>query len=124
MDPVTLVAQALIAGASAAVSGAASAAVTDSYRALKEALTRRLSGRPEVVDRFEVLERRPGASAEELARDLVVTGAADAEVVELARRLLDLVGPAATRPAKYQGDLRQARGVQFGDGNTQHNTFG
>lgn len=35
-----------------------------------------------------------------------------------------LVAPAQDRRSTYQVDLREAQGVQFGDGNTQHNTFG
>ncbi|MBO4255006.1 hypothetical protein [Streptomyces griseorubiginosus] len=124
MDPGTLVAQALAAGVGAGLSGAASSAVTECYAALKQALVRRLAARPGALERIELLERRPGGSAEGLAHDLVLAGAVDAEVVEHARRLLALTAPDAGPRGTYRVDLREARGVQVGDGNTQHNTFG
>lgn len=124
MDPGTLVAQALTAGVGAGLSGAASSAVADSYAALKQALVRRLGGRPGALERIELLESRPSGSAEGLAHDLVMAGAVDAEIVEHAQRLLALIDPDAGPRARYRVDLREARGVQVGDGNTQHNTFG
>jgi hypothetical protein len=124
MDPGTLVAQALTAGVGAGLSGAASSAVADSYAALKQALVRRLAGRPGALERIELLERRPSGPAEGLAHDLVMAGAVDAEVVEHAQRLLALTAPNAGPRTRYRVDLREARGVQVGDGNTQHNTFG
>lgn len=124
MDPGTLVAQALTTGVGAGLSGAASSAVSDCYAALKQALVRRLAGRPGALERIELLERRPSGSAEGLAHDLVMAGAVDAEVMEHAQRLLALIDPDAGPRAKYRVDLREARGVQVGDGNTQHNTFG
>ncbi|MBW8800978.1 MAG: hypothetical protein JF597_47735 [Streptomyces sp.] len=124
MDPGTLVAQALTAGVGAGLSGAASSAVADSYAVLKQALVRRLAGRPGALERIELLERRPSGPAEGLAHDLVMAGAVDAEIVEHAQRLLALIGADAGPRARYRVDLREARGVQVGDGNTQHNTFG
>ncbi|MFE2219755.1 hypothetical protein ACFW93_48675 [Streptomyces canus] len=91
MDPGTLVAQALTAGVGAGLSGAASSAVSDCYAALKQALVRRLAGRPGALERIELLERRPGGSAEGLAHDLVMADAVDAEAVEHAQRLLALI---------------------------------
>ncbi|MET9908192.1 hypothetical protein ABZZ74_15440 [Streptomyces sp. NPDC006476] len=124
MDPGALVAQALTAGVGAGLSGAASSAVSECYATLKQALVRRLAGRPGALERIELLERRPGGSAEGLAHDLVLAGAVDAEVVEHARRLLALTAPDAGPRGAYRVDLREARGVQVGDGNSQHNTFG
>ncbi|MET8453206.1 hypothetical protein [Streptomyces sp. NPDC005209] len=124
MDPATLVAQALATGASAGLTGAASSAVSDAYRALRQALLARLSGSPRALERIQVLERRPGTPTGELVREFVVTDAVDAHVEELARHLLALIGGADTRPARHGIDLSSARGVQIGDGNTQHNTFG
>jgi hypothetical protein len=52
----------------------------------------------------------------------------DEEILTAARRLLGLVDQAAhdgryQQDGKYQVDLRQARGAQAGDHNTQINTF-
>ncbi|MDC2961005.1 hypothetical protein PO587_41930 [Streptomyces gilvifuscus] len=117
-----LVVQALVTGAAAGLSGAASATVTDSYRALKEALSNRLSGRPGALEQIVALERRPTAPAEGLVRELVVTGAVDTEVMEHAQRLL-LLAPAAAHLSTGGMDLSQAKGVQVGHGTTQNNTF-
>ncbi|MFJ9543700.1 hypothetical protein ACIRPX_41690 [Streptomyces sp. NPDC101225] len=118
-----LVVQALVTGATAGLGDAASAAVTDSYQALRGALVARLSGRPEALERIRVLERRPTAPTGHLVHDLAVTGAVDPHVVEHARRLLALVDGTGTRGAGPI-DLRHAQGVQAGNDNTQHNTFG
>ncbi|ALV37836.1 hypothetical protein [Streptomyces sp. CdTB01] len=123
MDPATLVVQALVTGATTGLGGAASAAVTDAYRALKEALSSRLSGRPGALEQLSALERRPGAAAEGLVRELVVTGAVDTEVMEHAQRLLVLLAPPAAPLSAGGIDLREAKGVQVGNGTTQNNTF-
>ncbi|MFJ9725031.1 hypothetical protein ACIRP3_20005 [Streptomyces sp. NPDC101209] len=123
MDPATLVVQALVTGATTGLGGAASAAVTDAYQALKEALSRRLSGRPGALEQLGALERRPGAPAEGLVRELVVTGAVDTEVMEHAQRLLVLLAPPASPLSAGGIDLREAKGVQVGNGTTQNNTF-
>ncbi|WP_458085701.1 hypothetical protein [Streptomyces spinosirectus] len=124
MDPATMVVQALVTGAAAGFGGAASTAVTDSYQALKQALAARLAGRPQVLEQIRVLERRPGGPTGHLVHDLVVTEAVDTQVVECAQRLLALLDPAGTHAGAGRIDLREAQGVQVGDGNTQHNTFG
>ncbi|MFE7855460.1 hypothetical protein [Streptomyces sp. NPDC057403] len=124
MDPATLVVQALVTGATTGLGGAASAAVTDAYQALKEALSSRLSGRPGALEQLSALERRPGApAAEGLVRELVVTGAVDTEVMEYAQRLLVLLAPPASPRSAGGIDLREAKGVQVGNGTTQNNTF-
>lgn len=124
MDPATLVVQALVTGAAAGLRGAASAAVAESYQALRGALAGRLSDRPQALQHLRLLERRPTASAEHLVHHLVVTGAVDTQLVECARRLLALVEAAGTRVETGSMDLRGAQGLQVGNGNTQHNTFG
>lgn len=123
MDPATLVVQALVTGAAAGLGEAASAAVTDSCQALRQALVARLSGRPQALEHIRLLERLPTAPTEHLVHELVVTQAVDTQLVEHARRLLALVDGAGAR-ATGPIDLRYAQGVQVGDGNTQHNTFG
>ena len=52
------------------------------------------------------------AAVQEFTRELVTTAALDPHVVRLARQVME------------QLDLRGAQGVQVGDHNTQHNTFG
>ena len=47
----------------------------------------------------------------------------DEQVIAAAQRLLELMNPAESAAGKYRVDLREAKGVQVGDHNTQHNTF-
>jgi len=124
MDPVTLIVTALVAGASAGVSGTASTAVSDAYAWLKSLLARRFLGRQPAVDALNGVDAEPEVWAPRLATELTETGAADQTVVEAARRLLEAADPAGTLAGKYTVDLREAKGVQVGDDNTQHNTFG
>ncbi|MET7683184.1 hypothetical protein [Streptomyces sp. NPDC005423] len=98
--------------------------MTDTYQALKEALAERLGGSPQVLERIRVLDHQPGAPTERLVHDLIAYRAVDAAVVRHAQQLLALADAAGSRAAIGRIDLRGARGVQFGDGNTQHNTFG
>lgn len=124
MDPAALVVQALVTGASAGLGDTATAAVSDGYSALKHALARRLSGRHAALAHLQAIEGgAPGASADALVHELVVAGIVDDRLLAEARQLLDLADPEGSRAGKYDIDLREARGVQVGDGNTQHNTF-
>lgn len=113
-----LVLAALAAGGTAGATAAASTAVTDAYQGLKTALGRvfsRARTEPAVLDADEVT---PDAWEARLGAALRASGAGDdPEVLAAARALLDLTG------GKYRLDLRDAKGVQVGDGNTQHNTF-
>jgi NAD(P)-dependent dehydrogenase (short-subunit alcohol dehydrogenase family) len=123
VDPATLVVQALVTGASAGLGDTATAAVSDGYSALKHVLVRRLSGRHEALAQLQAIESGSGGSTDELVHELVVAGAVDDRLLADARRLLALTDPEGSTSGKYQIDLREARGVQIGDGNTQHNTF-
>jgi hypothetical protein len=120
VEPVTLVVTALAAGAAAGLTGTASTAITDAYIGLKTLLKRKFAGHgrdPDIVDAQEV---EPGvwqARLEPLGGDL------DEEVLVAATRLLTLVDPDGARVGKYVVDVRDAKGVQVGDGNTQTNTF-
>lgn len=123
MDPATVVVQALVTGAGVGLGDTASAAVSDGYSALKHALVRRLSGRHAALAQLEAIEGGTGGSTDELVHELVVAGAVDDRLLAEARHLLALADPEGIRAGKYELELRDARGVQVGDNNTQHNTF-
>ncbi|WP_138968474.1 hypothetical protein [Streptomyces sp. YIM 121038] len=56
--------------------------------------------------------------------ELEESGAADSEpIVSAAQRVLELTDPSGVANGKYLVDARQAKGVQVGDHNVQHNTF-
>ncbi|WP_028924531.1 hypothetical protein [Pseudonocardia acaciae] len=111
MDSVSLIVEALAAGAAAGAQGTATQAVKDAYGGLKGLVTRRFGDRPKELDR----------PAEELRAELeAVDAGADEELVSAARRLLELLD----QGGKYQVDARKAQGVQIGDHGTQINKFG
>jgi hypothetical protein len=114
MDTLSLVIGALAAGAS---QGLSDAAIGDAYRRLKDTITTRL-GRGRALEDLDV---DPAAWAPLLHKAGV---ADDGEVVALAERVLAVADPVLLRVAGYVVDVSGARGVQVGDGNTQHNTFG
>jgi hypothetical protein len=113
----------LAAGAGAGTSDAAKAAVLGAYNGLRDAIRNRVTGRREVREALDAPELEPDGWETELAAWLENSGAAgDEEILGAARRLLRLVNPDAAA-GKYHVDVREARGVQVGDHNTQTNTF-
>jgi hypothetical protein len=124
MTGVELIVMALAAGASAGVTDTVSSAIRDAYAGLKDLLSRQLIGRQEAVEALDAQEVEPGVWHARLGADLASSGAAtDEEVLAAARRLLTLIDPQAAQAGKYRVDVRDARGVQVGDHNTQTNTF-
>jgi hypothetical protein len=120
VDPVTLVLTALAAGASAGLTGTATQGVSDAYTGLKGLLRRRLADRdPEVLDAEET---EPDAWRVRLGGQLAATDVDD-EVRAAAERLLAATDLAGSHTGKYTVDVREAKGVQVGDNNTQTNTF-
>jgi hypothetical protein len=125
VEPVSLVVAALVAGATAGVSGAASTAVGDTYAGLKRLVAARLRrwrpGSEQVLDRAAAT---PKALEAELVPMLTAAGVAgDHAVLTAASQVLGLTDPEGAASGKYVVDLRAAKGVQVGDYNVQHNTF-
>ncbi|MGI5146878.1 hypothetical protein ACQEVC_10915 [Plantactinospora sp. CA-294935] len=126
MSAVEVIMAALAAGAGAGMKDTASAAVKDAYAGLKALLKAHLGGHgDEVVQALDADETAPGVWGETcLGEVLTESGAAaDEQVVAAARRVLQLTDPVGSAAGKYQIDLREAKGVQVGDHNTQHNNF-
>ncbi|HET6355445.1 hypothetical protein [Streptomyces sp.] len=124
MTNVELIVAALAAGAAAGAGDTAKAAVTDAYTGLRDALRRRLVGRRGAEQALSAVAVEPARWQIDLAADLEETGAAnDNEILAAAQRLLALAGPAGPTASGYRVDAREAKGVQVGDHNTQHNTF-
>jgi hypothetical protein len=66
----------------------------------------------------------PRNERENLVRVLTQSGAdEDASPVAAAQRLLHLADPGGHAAGKYAVDIREAKGVQVGDGNVQVNHF-
>ena len=121
MTGLELIVAALAAGASAGVTNTATTAIQDAYTGLKGILRRWLASRAQAQQALEADEVEPGAWQTRLGDHLTQSGADHNEdILTAARQLLTLTEAAGTR---YQIDLREAKGVQVGDQNTQHNTF-
>ncbi len=125
MDPVSLVVTAMAQGAASALGDTVSMAVKDAYAGLNALLLRRLGGTPSGQVALDEHENDPETWERPLARAVADSGAAtDPQVVAAASHLLSLVDPAGSDQGRYVVDLRGAQGVQVGEGNTQHNSFG
>ncbi|WP_280297087.1 hypothetical protein [Nocardia abscessus] len=101
MDPVTLVAAAVAAGAAAGLTDTAKQAVVDAYQAVKGLITRRY----ESVD-VAVVEMRPEVPSRRLvlAEELTQAGAGgDEELLAAARYLLQVIQEQAPRAAETVG---------------------
>jgi hypothetical protein len=125
MDPVTLIVTALAAGSALGLKDTASAAVMDAYGSLKKLVARRLAGRRDGEFVLARHEEAPQVWEAPLTAELTAAGvAADPGLVAAAQALMGLVDEAGSRAGKYAVQVIGSQGVQLGDHNTQHNTFG
>lgn len=125
MEPITLILTALAAGAGLGLKDTASSAVTDAYNGLKALVRRKLADRPRGELVLAGHEEAPEVWDKPLAGELTAAGAAqDQDLVSAAQALMALVDAAGSAAGKYQVVVHGSQGVQIGDHNTQHNTFG
>jgi hypothetical protein len=124
MDPITLIATALAAGAALGLKDTAASAVKDAYAALKALVRRRLASRPDAEVVLARHEQAPETWQAPLMAELGEAGAdRDRDLVIAAQALMSLVDEAGARAGKYTVDVRGAQGVQIGDHNRQDNVF-
>jgi hypothetical protein len=124
MDPVSLILAAVLAGVASGAGKAAAEAVQDAYRGLRDALKRRLAGKPAAEDALEQYTKDPQAWKPNLEVYLKQAGAdQDQAVVEAAAAVMRAVDPAGAAAGKYTVNLAGAQGVQVGDHNRQDNVF-
>jgi hypothetical protein len=125
MDPVTLIVTALAAGAATALQDGVSSAVKDAYARLTALVKKRFAGHPGRELVLARHEQAPQVWDKPLAEELTATGAADdRDLTAAAQALMQLVDAAGSAAGKYQVVVHGSQGVQVGDHNTQHNTFG
>jgi hypothetical protein len=125
MEPVTLILTALTAGVALGVKDTASTAVRDAYGTLKALLRKRLACRQDGELALSRYEQAPDTWAAPLTAELEAVGAGtDADLVESARALMELTDAKGAREGKYTVQVSGGLGVQVGDQNTQHNSFG
>jgi hypothetical protein len=124
MDPVTLIAGALAAGALAGTRETASAAVKDAYATLRDLLKRQLAGKADAELVLARHENAPETWTARLKETLAESGVGhDHEVVAAAQELMALLDGGHARSGKYVVDLSGAHGAQVGDHGSQLNIF-
>ncbi|MEW1734349.1 RIP homotypic interaction motif-containing protein [Nocardia beijingensis] len=120
----SIILTALVAGAAAGGSDAASAAVRDGYAALRRRLTR-VAGDPETRAALEANDAAPGGNVAEIRAALSRAQAADDEELRTtAAELLTRLPSDRIEQARGRITVTDAQGVQIGDHNIQSNTFG
>jgi hypothetical protein len=116
VDPASLIAVALAAGASAALKETAGQVVKDAYAGLKSLLGRKLADEPETQSVIEKHKEAPEAWEKPLKHELCRTGVADdEEVVRAAQRLLAAIDPEGARAGKYNVTISGGKGIVVGD---------
>jgi len=124
VDPVKLVVTALTAGAAKGAGETATAVVKDAYASLKTAVLARMHGQVMAQEIVAEHAADPETYEKPLAKKIQETGAAtDPRIVQLAQELMRLIDLDGATTGKYRVDIRDAKGVQVGDHNTQTNTF-
>jgi hypothetical protein len=119
MTELELVADALIAGAAAGITGATSSAIQDTYNGFRESVRRHLVARgSRHAEALDTAPPNPEAWRQQLLTALAASDVArDRQVIETARLLLAEFG------SKVAFDNRGAQGIVIGNNNTQNNTF-
>lgn len=118
-DAVNLIVDALMAGAVVAMKDTAGQTVKDTYAGLKEALTRRLKGKPKAELVLQEFESDPQTWRAPLEKELVAHGiASDATVLDLAERLRKLVAPQQVAGKIFNNQISSVGILNQGDGAT------
>src|ERR1051325_11478324 len=126
MEPVSMILAALASGAAAAAQDTASQAIRDRYTGVKSVVQKKLQARqanaPTVIAEFE---KDSETWEKPMQKSLADAGAAsDDEVIELARRVLQLV-QTDQGPGKFNVQVTgNVQGQIVGDRATQKNVFG
>jgi len=122
MEPVSIVVTALIAGAAAGISGAATDAVTKVYESLRMLVIRGISMEG-TTDPDQLLTQGVdlGVGTRALTAELTRAGVDDATIG--AARLVFAALLEEARTAKFAVSAPDAKGLMIGDNNTQHNSF-
>jgi hypothetical protein len=125
MDPITLIVTALAAGAASAMQDDAKSAVKTAFERLRHLAKKRFASPRDGEFMLEKHAAAPDIWQAPLKQELESSGAAgDAELIEAAQRLMELVDPQGTGARKYVVSVQGSAGVQVGDHNSQVNNFG
>lgn len=123
METIELIVTALATGAALGVKDTASTAVTDAYASLKALVSRRL-GREDSEGLLAGHGQDPTIWQGQLASELRAAKAdQDRDLISAAKLLMNLMARLDLDSRRFEIQVREAQGLQIGDGNTQHNTF-
>ncbi len=122
MEPISLIVTALVAGATAAAKDTAGKAVKDAYEGLKTLIKRKFDG-DSLAQAMVDAKPEEIKQAEGLLKGKISDAGVDKdqEILKVAQQIMKEEDPQGASTGKY--DLRGAKGIQIGDGNTQTNTF-
>jgi hypothetical protein len=128
MEEVSLILTALATGASTGALDALKDDVKDKakamYAKLHDLVRQRFRGNASAEIILSEHQADPETYAAPLAKMLIQAGAGgDAELVAMARTLMELLDQAGARSGKYNVTVKDSKGVQVGDGNVQVNKF-
>ncbi len=128
MEPISLILTALVAGASAGALDALKDDVKDkakaAYAKLRGLAGKRVAGNPTAEVALAQYQANPKVWEAPLSDELAKAGAAsDTELVAAAKELMELLDQSGAKSGKYTVTIKDAKGVQIGDGNFQSNTF-
>ena len=126
MDPISLILEALTAGAVAALKDTAGKAIKDGYVALKTAIKTAWSAPDNTADvLIKEYEDDPEVSQKLIEKKFKDQGLdKNDDIIALADALLKQVDPEGHAAGKYQVTISNSKNVQVGDGNTQTNIEG
>jgi hypothetical protein len=126
MEEVTLILAALATGASAGALDALKDDVKEkaeaTYEKLRDLVRRRFRGNASAELVLSEHQGDPETYAAPLAKKLTEAGV-DAELVVVARTLMELVDQPGAKSGKYNVTVKDSKGVVVGDGNIQVNKF-
>jgi hypothetical protein len=128
MDPITLIVAALVAGAATGaldeVKDSAKAGVKAAYAKLRGLAKKRVAGDQGAETALAEIEADPDNWQAPLKAKLTKLDAgSDTELVTAAKEFMDLFDEAGAKAGKYNVTIKNAKGVQIGDGNFQVNRF-
>ncbi len=119
MDPISIIALALVAGAAASAKDVAAQVVKDGYAGLKALIVRKFGSKGEVQNAVQQMEKKPESEARQgmVKEELQTAGAdKDEEVLKLAQALIELLKQHdAQTVATYSATLIGSGAIAQGD---------
>jgi len=126
MEAISTILSALATATTEALAGeTGKTAIQDTYNGLKSLIKRKFSGDAKAEMVLEEYESDPETYEVPLKKKLTEVGAdRDEEIINAAKALLEQLELQQSSSNKYQVEFQgEVKGAQFGDNNTQNNTF-